>query len=141
MIETVMGRFPCCSICIESFRDFTNIAACVCGHTFHHKCFIKWSDQRRSQGQSSVCPTCQQPAENKPAGDLIPKLFSFDIHGGPINFDDEFLTKLLDQSEKLESEATVHKAEINRLRRGGIEEREGRMEKHREVGGKGCRMA
>ena len=112
-----MGRFPSCSICSESFRDFADIGACACGHTFHHNCFVKWTNKCRSRGQSPNCPTCQEPVENKPASGLIPKLFfSFDDHNGPINFDDEFLAKEMDRNDTLESEATMLKAEINQLR-------------------------
>ena len=58
-----------CIICSELFEKDSEIAALMCGHTFHNHCLSQWL------GQSSTCPHCRKRVTRT---QVINKLF-FDI--------------------------------------------------------------
>jgi len=45
----------CCSICSESFSQYSINIVCKCKHNFHKKCVYKWFTK-----ESSLCPICRQ---------------------------------------------------------------------------------
>ncbi|KAH9597375.1 zinc finger protein [Trypanosoma melophagium] len=42
-----------CPICLETFSPGVMVLKIECGHTFHHKCIIRWFER------SNFCPTCR----------------------------------------------------------------------------------
>ena len=58
-----MGRVPCCSICMEVLKNFTDISAGPCGHTFHQLCLKGWMDKCESRHQPPACPHCMKRFE------------------------------------------------------------------------------
>lgn len=74
-----MPTFPNCPICIESFDDLSNIAACACGHTFHYGCIVGWAKRCQKENQPCLCPSCKTRFETNPARGVVKKLyFTFD---------------------------------------------------------------
>ena len=108
-----MGRFPICSICIESMGDFSDVGCCPCGHAFHHRCLIEWT----KQSARAACPTCMTRFDNSPPGSCIKKLyFAFDKDSKAVEFSNEYLAQQMDLNEGLEAQVRERNVEIERLK-------------------------
>jgi len=106
-----MGRFPTCSICIESMGDFSDVGCCPCGHAFHHRCLVEWT----KEGAHAACPTCMTRFDNSPPGSRIKKLFfSFEKDSKAVEFSNEYLAQQMDLNENLEAQVRERNVEIER---------------------------
>ena len=115
-----MSYFPNCSICFDIFEEFANIAACACGHTFHHDCIVDWAKHCQDQGQPALCPTCKKCFETNAACGIVKKLyFTFDSsrsRSSAATVQVE-LERRIEFSEELLREVESRDVEIQALRR------------------------
>ena len=108
-----MGRFPTCSICIDSLGDFSDVGACSCGHAFHHQCLVEWMEK----SSRPACPTCMARFGNEPPSALVTKLyFSFDADFKATEFNDEYLAKQMDLNEKLQAKVGECQSQMEQLK-------------------------
>ena len=121
-----MGRLPCCSICMEIFRDFTDLAAGCCGHTFHQSCLKSWMDKCDSRRQSPACPHCLKRFEYEPATGIIDCLYFALIEESATSESDDLLVQ-----QQLREEIAGRDAEIRQLQTHlrSLEEGKDRAEK------------
>ena len=105
-----MGRVPCCSICMEVLKDFTDISAGPCGHTFHQLCLKGWMDKCESRHQPPACPHCMKRFECQPATGIIDCLYF------ALESEDDSHVQQKRPKEKLSEEVASREAEIRRLR-------------------------
>lgn len=50
---------PTCSICLEEYNKKDVIWKIQCGHIYHKKCIIEWTDKKL------ICPLCRENLTNQ----------------------------------------------------------------------------